>query len=340
MRLSEELRHRVREDLGLLAPFSRGQDITIRNCWHFSTDGNFSSVLFQDETDFIDGMNRVCIVSMKHKVVILAFVLMDNHLHFILHGDLTECIIFMQDYIRRTSVAFHQRHGVSHIFKGVPVNHQAVTTDRYLKTAICYVFKNPPCAGTRFMGWNYHWGSGGMYFRMDERWSSSKRIQHGSGPGSGPNEYDEASPRSEPAVANSTSDMSKNQRKRYFKTNAAIPDGLALHEGIVLPYEYVAVDIVEELFRSTRSFNYFMCITKEDEIEKKGGYISRLSIPDNELRQCRDELLKERFGKGIRMLGTDERLLLGKLLKRKYNCSTKQISRMVSLAYSQIKDLL
>ena len=126
MRLSEELRHRVREDLGLLAPFSRGQDITIRNCWHFSTDGNFSSVLFQDETDFIDGMNRVCIVSMKHKVVILAFVLMDNHLHFILHGDLTECIIFMQDYIRRTSVAFHQRHGVSHIFKGVPVNHQAV----------------------------------------------------------------------------------------------------------------------------------------------------------------------------------------------------------------------
>ena len=167
MRLSEELRHRVREDLGLLAPFSRGQDITIRNCWHFSTDGNFSSVLFQDETDFIDGMNRVCIVSMKHKVVILAFVLMDNHLHFILHGDLTECIIFMQDYIRRTSVAFHQRHGVSHIFKGVPVNHQAVTTDRYLKTAICYVFKNPPCAGTRFMGWNYPWGSGGMYFRMD-----------------------------------------------------------------------------------------------------------------------------------------------------------------------------
>ena len=317
MRLSEELRHRVREDLGLLAPFSRGQDITIRNCWHFSTDGNFSSVLFQDETDFIDGMNRVCIVSMKHKVVILAFVLMDNHLHFILHGDLTECIIFMQDYIRRTSVAFHQRHGVSHIFKGVPVNHQAVTTDRYLKTAICYVFKNPPCAGTRFMGWNYPWGSGGMYFRMDERWSSSKRIQHGSGPGSGPNEYDEASPRSEPAVANSTSDMSKNQRKRYFKTNAAIPDGLAMHEGIVLPYEYVAVDIVEELFRSTRSFNYFMCITKEDEIEKKGGYISRLSIPDNELRQCRDELLKERFGKGIRMLGTDERLLRGKLLKRK-----------------------
>ena len=159
MRLSEELRHRVREDLGLLAPFSRGQDITIRNCWHFSTDGNFSSVLFQDETDFIDGMNRVCIVSMKHKVVILAFVLMDNHLHFILHGDLTECIIFMQDYIRRTSVAFHQRHGVSHIFKGVPVNHQAVTTDRYLKTAICYVFKNPPCAGTRFMGWNYPWGA-------------------------------------------------------------------------------------------------------------------------------------------------------------------------------------
>ena len=63
--------------------------------------------------------------------------------------------------------------------------------------------------------------------------------------------------------------MSKNQRKRYFKTNAAIPDGLAMHEGIVLPYEYVAVDIVEELFRSTRSFNYFMCITKEDEIEKK-----------------------------------------------------------------------
>ena len=160
-------------------------------------------------------------------------------------------------------------------------------------------------------------------------------------PGSGPNEYDEASPRSEPAVANSTSDMRKTRENGISRQMPPFPDGLAMHEGIcycrmnMLPWTSLrnCSGVPEASITSCAS-------QKRNEIEKKGGYISRLSIPDNELRQCRDELLKERFGKGIRMLGTDERLLLGKLLKRKYNCSTKQNIRMVSLAYSQIKDLL
>ena len=75
---------KMASDLGLDAPFVKGSVRSVRNCWHFSTDGNAVDVMFYDDTDFRNGMNRIFIVVDAYDVVILAFSLMDTHIHFIL----------------------------------------------------------------------------------------------------------------------------------------------------------------------------------------------------------------------------------------------------------------
>ena len=79
-------------DLGLNRPFVKGQTIPINNCWHFSTDGNAIDCLFYDDGDFIAGMNRIYITVRGYNVIILAFSLMDTHVHFVLYGEFDECL--------------------------------------------------------------------------------------------------------------------------------------------------------------------------------------------------------------------------------------------------------
>jgi len=52
-------------DLGLNTPYTKGQNIPVRNCWHFSTNGNLVDYLFRDEEDFIAGTNRIFVLLPK-----------------------------------------------------------------------------------------------------------------------------------------------------------------------------------------------------------------------------------------------------------------------------------
>lgn len=319
MKLHEKLRLKVREDLGLDQPFVRGKDIRIRNCWHFTTDGNSVDWIFMDEEDFIDGMNRVYLVASCHSVIILAFVLMDNHVHFILHGESLECRNFMHDYVKRTSMAIKQRHGISRKLEKVPVHFQMIDTDRYLKTAVCYVLNNPLAAHLQFTSWDYPWGSGSLCFRTGNAWTSPRWL----------------------AETSTTTSLTREQRKTMFKTNAQVPDGLKLCGRLILPSEYVHFELVKELFRTHRSFCIFLGTSKESDVESRGGEISRLSLPDHELRKFRDELCLRMFGRSsTNSLSTRERILLARAMKRQFNSSTKQLARLTGLVFKEVAGLL
>ena len=143
MKIEEKLLRQIVSDLGLDVPFSRGKNIPVNNCWHFSTDGNAVEAIFQNEDDFISGMNRVYLTVRGFRVIILAFCLMDTHVHFVLYGEYDECNRFMHEFIRRTSWDISVKHGESKKLKRIPISHQKVDTDFYLKLVICYTIKNP-----------------------------------------------------------------------------------------------------------------------------------------------------------------------------------------------------
>ncbi len=290
---------KIESDLGLDKPFVKGQTITVCNCWHFSTDGNAVDAMFIDEDDFRSGMNRIYPLSQRYKITILAFSLMDTHVHFILHGAFDPCNHFMHDYVKQTSWAISHRHEERHKLRTVPINHQVIDTDRYLKTAICYVIKNAPVGGISYNAYDYPWSSAALYFRRPGHWTSPKW------------------------------------------TGETVGSTICGQDKIIFPGRYVDYHLVERIFKTHKSFNYFMCISKESDVDERGGIISRLSLPMQEMRQHKTEVCCELFGAhSIRSLTTAQRLHLAKVLKARYNSSTKQLARLCGLVYEEVRDMI
>ena len=302
----------ILSDLGIGLPVIKGQDHPVRNCWHFSTDGNYTEVLFRERLDFVDAMNRIYFLSRKYRIVILAFCLMDNHIHLILYGLFEECNRFVHELVRQISSAIARRHGLRHELQTLPIHYQAITDDFYLKKAICYVHKNPTAANLPYLPYDYPWSSGSLFFRARFGWTLPDLD------------------------LDSMEDLSGERRRELFRTREPIPDDLKVYEGLILPNNYIPVQLVESIFRSARAYYFFMNSTREEDVESRGGSISRLSLPDAEMRQHKRELLKELFGReSSRELNTQQRIRLGKEIKRRYNCSPKQIVRLVGLNFEE-----
>ena len=321
MKLDQKLLAQIETDLGLNVPFVKGQKIKIKNCWHFSTDGNAVDAMFENDEDFIAGMNRIFVVVQGYKVVILAFSLMDTHLHFILYGTFEECNRFMHEYVRLTSFYISRMHHESNKLDGVPIRHQVVDTDSYLKIVICYTVKNAPAGGIMFNALDYPWSSGPLYFKRPGYWSSTRWMEGV--------ELDSA--------------IGFERRKVVLRTNnvSITHSAVPMVGSIVFPGAYVAYEIVERVFKTCKSFNYFLCITREEEVDSRGGSISLLSIPIQEMRQHKNEVCQELFGtKSIKGLNTAQRLRLARTLRSRYNSSIKQIVRLCGLVYDEVKNLI
>ncbi|MBO4765519.1 MAG: hypothetical protein J5508_07430 [Bacteroidales bacterium] len=322
MEINQKLLGQITSDLGLNAPFVKGETIKITNCWHFTTDGNAVDLMFYDEADFIDGMNRIYVTLQDYQVVILAFTLMDTHVHFILYGEFDECNRFMHDYVKRTSRHISTRFQERHKFDGVPINHQQVDTDYYLKTVICYTVKNAPVAGIRHNALDYPWSSGPLYFKTQGLWCSPRWM-------------------TEDDTVASSSRMTLTQRRDVLRTRKQESADIRMIDQLIFPGEYVAYGIVEQIFKTCRSFNFFLCRTKEEDVDARGGSISHLSIPMQEMRQHKNEICKELYGaNSIKGLTTEQRLRLARIMKARYNSSLKQIIRLSGLVYDEVKDLI
>lgn len=340
MKINNDLLRQIESDLSLNAPFVKGRINPIRNCWHFYTDGNAIDTLFYDKDDFIDGMNRIFIVREKHNVIILAFCLMDTHVHFVMYGEYDDCNKFMHDYILHTSIRISKRHNERHKLLRIPLSHQVIDNDLYLKSVICYVIKNAPVGGLGYTAYDYPWSSGGLYFRDSNPWFApmwTKILGYR-------NLHDTAKSFNFFDLFKSLllSQLSARAKRNLFKSKAInYCNDVLIIDGVIFHGEYVAYEIVERIFKTNKSFNYFMCKTREEDIEKQGGTLSGLSIPLHELRQHRNEICQSLFGScSIRNLTPQQRLKLARTIKSKLNSSPKQISRLCGLIYSEIKDIL
>lgn len=317
MNLNYELSSQIEKDLGINVSFQRGISIPVKNCWHFSSNGNDSGPMFFDDNDFRHGMNRIYKLQKHYKVIPLAFTLMDTHVHFLLYGNFDDCNRFIHEYIRLTSMHNSQKYRTRKSMQNIGISHQVIDNDLYLKTVICYICKNAPAGGLAFNALDYPWSSAPLYFKNKVNWASPSWI-----------EYRE----------NSTlSDLGIRGKRDFLETRYTDNDNALLIDGIIFPGEYIAYEIVEKIFRSTKSFNYFMCRTREDDVDSKGGILSYLTMPIQELRQHKTELCMSMFGeKTVKNLDIQKRIKLARTLKSKYNSSSKQIARVCGLIYEEV----
>ena len=307
----------IYSDLAIGMPFIAGQSNPIHNCWHYFTDGASVEQFFNDRDSFIFGMNLIYFLSIKYGITVLAFVLMETHVHFILYGDFAATTTFMHKYVREIAIHTRNRLGYEHPMRMCRISHQEIKDDLYLRTAISYVLRNPLVAGMPFSPVDYPWGSGSLYFRNEDSWCSPHPDISG---------------------------FKRVGRVKYMKvyaTKRQIPEGIDMIGTMIHPCEYTAVELVEKIFRSHKGFFFHLGRAREDEIEKFGGVISNLSIPREEMREHKKEVCHELFGvNDIRKLKTEERIRLARTLKSRYNSSPKQIARLCGLVYEEVGPIL
>lgn len=290
--------------------------LSLQGYYHICSDGNSKSLLFRNPKDFKAAMNRVAVLAHKFSVTILAFVLMDNHFHFVVRcKSEDECFRFINEFKRLTGKYnadfYNERNSLSQL----PVQSIAISDTEYLKNVIAYVINNPTKARIS-MFYNYPWGSGKLYFAQGPK--------HG---------HSSASTR--------IGDLSQHAMRRLCGTHAKLPGKWIVEDGIILPENYVATGEVMQLYKTHRAFLAFLAYNKEADIETDMGEWNMLRLPDAELRQARDQMIRKMFGKaGIRELSAPERLQLARQMRKKFLCPKKQIARIVLMPLEDIEKRL
>ena len=321
--INPQLLKKLAADLSIDRPFIKGASRPVRNCWHVSSDGGYAFFLFETEEDFKSAMNRLALLVLRSRVVVLAFCIMDNHVHFVLYGMREDCEAFAKEFLNLTAHYNSRKHYNRRGASSIPLTAQSIEDEDYLLNAICYDLRNPPVNGLRYTYFDYPWSSGPLYFRSASTWSSPLWK---SGMEEWPKEV-----RGHFKVTNA-GELGVKERKRLLGSSQEIPDDWLLFDGMVLPSSYIPVGLVEALFRSHRAFNYFVGRSKEKDMEEMMGTWSSLGLQDTEMRQHRDEEMAYLFGTDkIRSLSIGQRIEIGRILRRKYMTSVKQIARVVCI---------
>lgn len=282
--------------------------------FHVCTDGRALPWMFQDERDFIAGINRIAICHLMTALEVIAFVLMDNHVHFVLYGTMPQCKTFINLYKRLTGKWIQTRYGISDYLRGLPTEILRIESEEALLNTIAYLDRNPPMAGYRYMHSEYPWGSSKFVFRASSVMDSSDSWK--------------------PA-----STYTRRALRSIVNSKVTIPgDWMINDSGMIHPMSFLNIKKLESCYKTPVRYAYFLAKKIEGIVEQDLQHSQKLFIPDKELRPIVRKMTRELFGTdNITELDVKDRLLIAKRLRYNYASTVKQISRMIHLDPSALE---
>ena len=163
-------------------------------------------------------------------VHVLAFILMSNHVHFVLECTEEEALRFITEFKRIHSWYLRCKYGVKELLRENDVDIQElVLGNESLERAIAYVQMNCVAANICLHPTEYPWGTGRAFFQVGR------------------------------ADGTALGNLSGRARHRILHSRMNLPSGWLLGpDGFILPESYVNVRFVENLFRSPGRMNYFL----------------------------------------------------------------------------------
>lgn len=280
----------------------------MQKIWLITTDHLEEDLWFRDEEDFKVGMNFVAIqASCCPDVVVLAFILMSNHVHFVLRGTRQKVESFIRQFKHRYSIYYNARWGVKKFLRlnGVDIK-EIPYDDEAPERAIAYVQMNCVAANICAHPGQYPYGSGDVFF--NRRRSSGTRL----------------------------GDLSARARERLLHTNCETlpPDWRLGPEGFILPQEYVDVQSVEARFRTPGRMNYFLAssskarkrLESKEHLPAFRDQIILAALPD----LCRSLFGKESFEE----LSPGEQTEYMRQIRFRFSADVNQIARVCGLSYA------
>lgn len=266
---------------------------------------------FRDEEDFIVGMNYIAVLSVVTGIRILAFILMSNHVHFVLECSSEEAKIFF-DKLKRLYGAYYQRkYGKHEPLRRNPADYRELKLSKEsLERAIAYVLMNCVAANICSSADGYPWSSVSCIFNLN--------IPTGKPIGS----------------------LSRHSQKKVIKSKVELPAKYILGErGYILPQSYVKKDFVESLYRTPRRFNYFLGNSSKAKkhLEKNASP----SFTDQIISAASRDLCRSLFRKpSIEEMTAEEKTELMRQIQRRFSADPSQLARIFELPYSEVTNIL
>ena len=287
----------------------------MRKLWLITTEHLETGLWFRDEEDFKVGMNFVAIQALLSPVVVLSFILMSNHVHFVLVADSKkDAEAFIDAFKHRYSLYLRHKYGVKEFLRRNGVKVDLINTfDEGAEQAIAYVQMNCVAANICSHPSQYTWGTGNLFFNQ-------------------------ARP-----IGKSVCSFSKRALKCLLHSDIEnLPeDWLIGADGYILPENYVDVSFVETCYRTPKRMNYFLANSSK---AKK-----RLEAADEHLPAFRDQVIlaalpdlcQSLFGKkSFSELTVDEQTEFIRQIRFRFSAHVNQIARVCGLSYEDVARMM
>lgn len=295
----------LRCQLGQYVAAGRKQCRTLmKSYYHVCSLGLEKNILFSDDQDFVTGVNDIAISLLKFDIKLICYCLMSNHFHFILHGEKHVCCDFANEYKRRCGIRLRINKMEVNALHNLIITVNEINNSDYLENAIAYVLRNPLAAKINIMPYHYRWSSADIYFR-------------------GPSQ----------SKGDLVNDLPERKRYRILKTRIDLPSHYMVDDkGMILPECFVDKELTERIFRHPSRLMLLLAKRIESDIEQKFGIAERISFSDSELKTLVNELIHNEFGvSGLSSLTARQKIELCNMMRKNFNASIKQISRIVRI---------
>ena len=286
----------------------RSCEITFQKClpcWHTYTSGKETPVIFANDNDMALVMNIIAQAAylFTGKAVIIAFAVMNNHLHFVLSGDghwVNEMMSFILKRIRRV---FGQN-------RTFPYASKPIEDINSMRNHIAYVHRNGYVANHNYTPFSYPWGSGAYYFMPERTGTPFSRI------------------------------TSIYNRSMFRSRDVKLPPDWQVLDGHVAPPSFCDMAMGMAMFRDAH--HYFASVSKNVEacseiaVELDDGEF----LTDQELFAQLLKIVREKYCLvSTKDLTGAQRLDLARTLHYDYRSSNGQIRRILGLSQYEVDNL-
>ena len=283
--------------------------------WLITTDHLEDRLLFKDAEDFRVGMNYVAVQAHKRNVSVLVFILMSNHLHFVLYCTRAQAEEFINGFKQEYSRYLRNKYGSKEHLRGNGVDiRQIPAENEALERALAYVQMNCVAANICCTPGDYPWGTGSCFFSGPMAGMPEAKTKSGGRP---------------------LADFSDRERYRLIHSKMELPGDWPMAEaGYVLPSAYVRKDMVEKIFGTPRRLNYFLQSSSKAKVRLETGEQSLPTFKDQLLIAALPDLCWSLFRKQhVKELSDDQMAELMRQLRYRFAANVNQMARVTELTY-------
>ena len=276
--------------------------------WLVTTDHLTDRLWFKDDEDFKAGMNIPPVLAASMSVNILSFILMSNHVHFVLACNQPEAETFINRFKKLYSQRYSKKYGSQSLLLNNGIDIRELFLDgESLEKGIAYVQMNCVGANISLNPADYPWGTGNAFFRVQ----SPKGTRVG--------------------------DMGVRELRRYLHSRLPIPVSYMINDnGFVDPASYVNVTFVESLFRTPKRMNYFLRNSSKAKLIREAP-----SFGDQVVLSGMKSLCLALFRKpNISDLQESEQSELLKQIRYRFSADPGQMTRVSGISYETVCRLL